>query len=294
MVVDESIALVMVKPDGVHQDLSREVVGWLREHGYKLLDMRRLRLSAEARALLYVTTRTAGVIDWELNAMLYRLGPVDALLFSAESWPLNRESAAEYLSQDLKGHFIPTRAKADTLRGDLNAINPIFNLVHASDSRDECRREIPVLFGTDFSRPETHPTEPAGKDSLLALPPRAIDPWPLIGTVLAALISPDSPAAGHEALHAYGWPGLRSSDRRMAYAQAHEAVQGIGEGIRQGTLRDVHPMLPRLAGGECQTAASFLDFQAILRSISPELSDWDTYLTFTTLRYLSLCLEEET
>jgi nucleoside diphosphate kinase len=131
----------MVKPDGVHQRLTGAVLAFLGDRGLTALATKDLLLTPDLRARLYATTRSGGRLDWDLNAVLYTLGPVTAVLLRGPG------GAAAHLSGELKGHFLPTRARPGTIRGSFNAMNPIFNLVHASDNEEEVAREAPVLFG---------------------------------------------------------------------------------------------------------------------------------------------------
>src|SRR4051794_1107875 len=144
----QRIALVMLKPDAVRQRLTGRVVRWLAARGFQALRFREFELTVADRAALYGPTRAVGRLDWELNAVLYRLGPVQALLLAGPlsgRWP----SAAQYVSSGLKGDFRPARAVPGTMRADLGALNPIFNLVHATDDVANLDREQEVLFGAD-------------------------------------------------------------------------------------------------------------------------------------------------
>ena len=100
------LALLVVKPDGVAQRLTGEILAWLGKRGFRPLALRELRLAPERRSRLYATTRTAGRLDWELNAVLYALGPVHAVILESTpvpGWP----SAADRLSRGLKATPVP-------------------------------------------------------------------------------------------------------------------------------------------------------------------------------------------
>lgn len=264
------LALLMLKPDGVHQRLTGTVLTFLAHRGYTALATKDLLLTPDRRARLYATTRTGGRLDWDLNAVLYTLGPVTAVLLRGPS------GAAAHLSGRLKGHFVPTAARPGTIRGSLPALNPIFNLVHASDDEDELAREVPVLFGCAVGD--------ALRDGVVAAPQpaRPIDHWRSVGATVAAFL-------GSAVVGAAGWP-VAGADRRSAF----EAVRRARPALRAAAETRRHSRdagLPALiAGDECG-----LPDLAHVTGIAQELPDppsaWDTYLAYTSLRYLDLCLE---
>jgi nucleoside diphosphate kinase len=257
----------MVKPDGVHQRLTGAVLAFLGDRGLTALATKDLLLTPDLRARLYATTRSGGRLDWDLNAVLYTLGPVTAVLLRG---PLG---AAAHLSGELKGHFLPTRARPGTIRGSFNAMNPIFNLVHASDNQEEVAREAPVLFGCAVGE--------ALRDGVVAAPEptRPIDHWRSVGSVLAAFL-------GSEVLAAAGWP-VAGLDRRTAF----EVVRRARPVLRAAAERDRHARaagLPALIAGAQRDLPSLTHFS---RAVPARPSVWGTYLTYTSLRYLDLCLE---
>jgi nucleoside diphosphate kinase len=101
----QDLALLMVKPDGVHQKLIGSVLEFLAARDFEPLSSTTLHLTPQLRRRLYSTTRGGGRLDWDLNAVLYTLGPVHAVLLRGP------DDAAAHLSADLKGHFVPTRAR---------------------------------------------------------------------------------------------------------------------------------------------------------------------------------------
>ncbi len=256
----------MVKPDGVHQNLTGAVLAFLAGHGFRPLSAVTIGLTPALRSRLYATTRTGGQLDWDLNAVLYTLGPVTAVLLRG------RPGAAAYLSSGLKGHFLPTRARPDTLRGSLNAMNPVFNLVHASDDEEELAREVPVLFGRDVASVLAAPSPPVPSPG----PARPLDHWRVVGDVVARLLRPGAPDAGWRLLHGVGWPDA-GFDRRAAF-----------EAVRRARDRLV---------GACGEPAVAAGLPALLAgrpvSLPPAagtLPSWHSYLACTTLRYVDLCL----
>ncbi|WP_250405135.1 nucleoside-diphosphate kinase [Streptomyces cellostaticus] len=293
---DQNSALLMVKPDGVHQGLTAAVLAFLRARGFEAHCIRRMHLTPAARSALYATTRSTGQLDWDLNGVLYTLGPVDAVLLTARDFPPDHGSAAAHVSRDLKGHFVPTRSAPGTLRGELNAMNPIFNLVHTSDDPEECSREARVLFGEDWRSLLGPRSATAASGTAVAAPhARLLDHWATLATTLGPLLAA-APRQGLALLYEFGWPASQTpdaapQDRHRQYQAAHNTLTGLATALRSGHVSEIHPLLPELLPGGVRfpTLAEFLR-QAQTRQ--PGLSAWDAYLTYTTLRYLDLCLEE--
>lgn len=252
-------ALIVVKPDGVFQNVTGELLCWLASRGFAPLAFREVMLTPERRARLYATHRAGGRLDWELNAILYTLGPVHAVLLEG-AYPSGFDSASDYLSGALKGHFVPCRARPDTMRGALGALNPIFNLVHATDATEDLERETEALFDVSLCHSSALPGPPppavrSGRPRRLAMwttIAEAVEPW--IGKV--------------------AWPADRMGPSADALRMAREvwdrAAAGRGDllkGVRTGDV-------------------------GYWRFATGPTSTWATYLAYTTLRYLDLCLEE--
>lgn len=266
---DERLALVMLKPDAVRQQLTGPILCWLAGRGFEPVGFRQFLLSAERRANLYRTTRSGGRLDWQLNAVLYTLGPVQSLLLRGPAGDL---PAASLVSGHLKGDFRPSRAQPGTMRADLGALNPIFNLVHSADDPASVRRESRVLFddGPVFGE--------AGLSAAATQPPT---PFPLWSTVAGVLHRWAAKAGVAEAtLAGVNWPADSGGPRHDALRVATRAVEEIAAASSPGTAR----LLVGIRTGET-TWDGWRDQTKI------DDDPWPSYLTYTTLRYLDLCLE---
>ncbi len=249
----------MVKPDGVVQKVTGELLFWLASRGFAPLAFREVMLTPERRAHLYATHRRGGRLDWDLNAILYTLGPVHAVLLEG-SYPSGFDSASDYVSGALKGHFVPCRARPDTMRGALGALNPIFNLVHATDATEDLDRETEALFDVPLRDASALPGPPPA--AVRSGRPRRLALW----TTIAEVVEPWIGKAG--------WPadqwGPSAAALRMAREVCDRAPAGGGDllkGVRSGEI----------------------DYWRFATRPTPT---WATYLAYTTLRYLDLCLEE--
>ncbi|MFI1996440.1 nucleoside-diphosphate kinase [Actinoplanes sp. NPDC020271] len=283
------LALLMVKPDGVHQHLTGSVLTFLGHRGFTALATKDVALTPQLRAQLYATTRTGGRLDWELNAVLYGLGPVTAVLLRGPAEAAGCDSAAAYLSSRLKGHFLPTRAKPDTIRGSLNAMNPIFNLVHASDDEEELAREVPVLFGCSVSEAVSLGVADVQH------PARPVDHWRNVGHTVAAFLGGEqvgdatAATAGLSVLGDAGWP-MAEPDRRAAFEAVRDARPALQAAVRRDPrCRDAG--LPAVIAGHEADLPDFAHFSSSAQALPNPPSVWATYLAYTSLRYLDLCLE---
>jgi hypothetical protein len=130
-----------------------------------------------------------------------------------------------------------------------------------------------VLFGCAVGE--------ALRDGVVAAPEpaRPIDHWRSVGGVLAAFL-------GSEVVAAAGWP-TAGLDRRAAF----EVVRRARPALRAAAERDrpAHTAgLPALIAGAQGDLPSLTHFSGV---VPDRPSVWDTYLTYTSLRYLDLCLE---
>ncbi|GII79224.1 hypothetical protein Sru01_42060 [Sphaerisporangium rufum] len=253
-------ALIMVKPDGVVQRITGELLGWLALRGLRPLAFREVVLTAERRRSLYATTRTGGRLDWDLNAILYTLGPVHAVLLEGDH-PAGFDSLSDFVSRALKGHFVPGRARPGTMRGALGALNPVFNLVHATDSTDDLERETMALFDETLCHVAV-PREVPLPDAVRATPARRTPLW----TTVAGVVEPWIGKAN--------WPDDRAGPSVPALLEARNAWDAALE-----RLPDAGESLKGIRTGATPYGSLV------------ERPEWASYLTYTTLRYLDLCLE---
>lgn len=138
-------AFVIFKPDAVQQNQEYAIWGFLEERGIKLLQQKVGYITREKRKELYRDFHVASRTNWDLGTEFYELGPALFLWICGE-FPSPYKSLGEYISSELKGHFVPFLAKPDTIRSEFNSINPVFNLIHSSDDGQESARESLIFF----------------------------------------------------------------------------------------------------------------------------------------------------
>lgn len=284
-------ALLMLKPDAVRQGLTRRIDEWLRPRGFTPRAARLIDLTPALRSHLYATTRSGGSLDWELNAVLYTLGPVLVVLLEGD--PAGHPSASQRLTS-LKGDFRPSRATPGSLRADVGALNPIFNLVHTSDDPTELQRELEVTGGDTWSEASL-----VDYETQRSRPEAQFAPWMALAWCLDRLASStqqpwsrsDSPEtlAWHTPLEHRGWAAVTAP----MLIRAHGAL----EDLRPRLPADTAALLEGVATGRTSWSTWLEAISGADTSLHPQnrggslLTDpWPPYLAYTTLRYLELCL----
>lgn len=257
-------ALLMVKPDGVRQGLTGQVLGWMERRDYHVVAFRQVALTPPRRIALYGRPDRPRHLDWALNGILYTLAPVHAIVMRRLSRKAGGETASRELSRDLKGHFIPNRAAVGTIRRDLGALNPIFNLVHASDETHDVLADVRVLFGADLHEVVGRPV--GASDLRLPPVPDRLDLWRNV-------------AAGLQADSGLDLKELSKLDQRDVSDAALGAVAAILDSAATGREKALALRLDAVRTGK-------LPFDQFATA-SPDV--WSRYLSYTTLRYLDLC-----
>jgi len=174
--------LVIIKPDAVERGLVGEIIGRFERAGLRVRAMKMVRLSEEDALRFYPNDdswlRSVGNKSLKSYAEIGRdpridLGTTDPL----EVGKIVRMWLAKYLSsgpvvvmvlegnrvvevvRKIVGSTTPYNSPPGTIRGDYSCDSPdlanherraVRNLVHASDSVEEARREIRFFFGDEL------------------------------------------------------------------------------------------------------------------------------------------------
>ncbi|MYT24618.1 hypothetical protein GTW69_30815 [Streptomyces sp. SID7760] len=265
----DALALLIVKPDGVAQHLTRLISLWTRDQGYWLRGFRELSLGPEHQTLLKTSSQPGDLVDRDVSAVMYTLGPVHALLLERKTnmSAAGLTAAAELTA--LTGDFLPHRARTGTLRGDFGALNPVFNLVHATDNTENLDRDVQALFDqplAELLRPGSEaPYGIAQTPHLL----RPFKPWSTVTGVLSAWLGP-------EAVRPIDWPADAHGPSSPAVGAALMACTRAAQraGNEAGTL----------LSGVLHGSTSYPHFTRLVPNTDP----WRSYLAYTTLRHLIL------
>jgi len=141
--------LVLLKPDAVQRSLVGEIIQRFERTGLKIVGLKMIHIDKEFAARHYTEDiakrRGEQVRKWLIEYITE--GPVIAIV-------LEGVEAIEFVRK-LTGPTEPKSAMPGTIRGDYAHVSykhadkrqiPIKNLVHASASREDAEKEIPLWF----------------------------------------------------------------------------------------------------------------------------------------------------
>lgn len=130
-----SRTLLIVKPDAVERRLIGHVIGRLEKAGFRIVEMRLLKLTEEKARSFYAVHTGKPFLESLVKFMTS--GSVVPIL-------LEKENAVNDL-RALIGATDPTKAACGTIRQEI-ALDIEKNSVHASDSDDNAAKEIGHFF----------------------------------------------------------------------------------------------------------------------------------------------------
>lgn len=162
--------LIIIKPDGVERGLTSEIIKRYKAVGLKVVKRKEMmapqdlveehypmdpnylksigeKTIAAGQQVKSAEDQGRKVVSW-LRKFITS-GPVVVLLLEGED--------AVKVARDTTGFTDPAKAKKGTIRGDLGTDNildanregrPVYNLIHASGSEEEAKKEIELWFGT--------------------------------------------------------------------------------------------------------------------------------------------------
>ncbi len=130
--------LVLIKPDGVQRGLIGEIVTRYERKGLKIVGMKLLRLPIDVAEMLYAIHREASF--YEVLMRFVTSAPLVAIAIEGRN--------AIELVRLLNGSTAPQESAPGSIRGDFS-MNVTHNLVHASDSPENARHELDILFSAE-------------------------------------------------------------------------------------------------------------------------------------------------
>jgi nucleoside-diphosphate kinase len=176
--MDKEKTLVLIKPDGVQRSLSGKIISRLEDSGLKIKAMKMVQADENLALEHYpldeewaknVYEKTKKVYDEEGKKLEYK-NHMD-MGKTIQSWLCNFIKEGKIIAMVLEGphaielvrkivgHTEPRQAAPGTIRGDFASIESyaiadknkrvLRNLIHASDSTDNAKREISVWFKND-------------------------------------------------------------------------------------------------------------------------------------------------
>jgi nucleoside-diphosphate kinase len=142
---------LMIKPDGVLRGLTGNIIGRIERKGLKIVGLKFVWVEKEKAGQHYAEHR--GREYYDLLVSYVSSAPSVAMVIEGRR-------AIEVVRKML-GATDPAEAEAGTIRGDLGVERRVvmFNLVHASDSRESAEREIGLFFDEEEIFQYRLPTE---------------------------------------------------------------------------------------------------------------------------------------
>ncbi|MBN1504834.1 MAG: nucleoside-diphosphate kinase [Candidatus Eisenbacteria bacterium] len=131
-----SRTLIIVKPDAVERGLAGKIISMAEERGFRIVELKVLRLSPANAQVLYAVHREKPFFGPLTEYMAS--GPCVACL-------LEREDAVKAM-RELVGQVDPAKSPEGTVRR-LYGLDVQRNAVHAPDSVENAQREIGLVFG---------------------------------------------------------------------------------------------------------------------------------------------------
>jgi len=138
MTTADERSLVIVKPDAVQRGHVGEILRRLERKGLKIVGLKMVHVSQEQARALYA-----------VHEGQHFHGPLVRFILSAPVVVVAVEAkGACAVVRRLLGATDSSQAEPGTIRGDL-AVSHRFNLVHASDSAENARKELAIFFEPD-------------------------------------------------------------------------------------------------------------------------------------------------
>ena len=131
----KEMTFLMVKPDGVQRRLIGTVIAKLEGKGLKLAALKMVVIEKEKAEILYREHKEKHFYPKLIKFILS--APVIVSVWQGDE--------AVAIVRKVIGKTDPLEASAGTIRGD-HSINVTLNIVHASDSVKNARREIDIFF----------------------------------------------------------------------------------------------------------------------------------------------------
>ena len=132
--------LLLMKPWAVQKGLIGEILSRFERRGLKIAGLKILDVSKEMAEDLYLIHRDKDFYDDLIEHITS--SPIVAVVLDTD---VLEPDAAVALVRKIIGATDPAKAEMGTIRGDFG-LRIDRNVVHASDSTDSAKREIPIFF----------------------------------------------------------------------------------------------------------------------------------------------------
>lgn len=138
--------LVLIKPDGVERNLIGEIIKRFEEGGLKVRNIKMVTPSREFVKTHYAMHKDKPFFRVLVDYLANR--PVVAMILEGKN--------AVSMAREITGATDPSKAEKGTIRGDLGNDSrekadkqkrSIYNLIHASGTKEEAEIELKLWFG---------------------------------------------------------------------------------------------------------------------------------------------------
>ena len=128
--------LALIKPDAVERNIIGKILVMIENDNFKIIHMKLTHMSEQLAQKFYAVHEGKSFYDKLIKYMTS--GSIVALVLEKEN------AIASY--RQLIGATDPTQANDNTIR-KLYALDKSFNAVHGSDSVENAKLEISIIFG---------------------------------------------------------------------------------------------------------------------------------------------------
>ncbi len=130
-------AFIIIKPDAVKRNINGKILSRFEERGIRIKAMRMIRMSKEEAEKLYSIHKGKPFYDSLINYITS--DKVVVCVLEADTDKLIE------IVRKMNGKTNPAEAEPGTIRGDFGLVMEA-NVIHASDSIDSVKREMPIFF----------------------------------------------------------------------------------------------------------------------------------------------------
>jgi len=135
---DTTRTAVLVKPDGLQRGLIGEIISRFERKGLKLIGLKMVNLSDNQLSEWYVEHKDKSFFG-DLKSFMGSMPIVCMVWEGIDAVPVVRK---------LVGTTLGREAEAGSIRGDFG-MSQQFNLIHASSSGSDAKREISIVFSDE-------------------------------------------------------------------------------------------------------------------------------------------------
>jgi nucleoside-diphosphate kinase len=140
--------LVFLKPEAIMRGIMGEIISRIERKGFNITAMKLTQLTTSQAEKLYEMHKGKSFYDTLIRHVTS--GPVLAMVIEGPN--------AISLIRNMIGKTNPAEAQPGTIRADY-ALNVTKNVIHASDSPENAKREIKIFFSTKEILQYEKPTE---------------------------------------------------------------------------------------------------------------------------------------